>query len=212
MKIAVLTSPNQWFVPYAEAFVATTKNGQLLFDHINVSEAFDIVFILSYHKIIPNHFLLRNKHNLVVHASALPHGKGWAPLFWQILEGKNDIPFSLFEATEKMDDGEIYFRKTLTLTGYELNDELRQKQANHTIKICQKFLDEYPHLSKQKQIGVETTYPKRSQKDSQVDINKSIKEQFNLLRIVDNNEYPAYFEIDGHKYLLKIEEVTHENR
>jgi len=28
------------------------------------------------------------------------------------------------------------------------------------------------------------------------------------LRIVNNDEYPAFFEINGHKYLLKIEKDT----
>jgi len=41
--------------------------------------------------------------------------------------------------------------------------------------------------------------------DSRLDIDRSIKEQFNLLRVVGNEEYPAFFEINGHKYLLKIE-------
>ena len=35
-------------------------------------------------------------------------------------------------------------------------------------------------------------------------INKSIKDQFNLLRIVDDERYPAFFEIDGSKYFIKI--------
>lgn len=205
MKIAILTSPNQWFVSYAKAFSETIQHCQLIFDHINISDSFDIVFILSYHRIVPNTFLQHNKHNLVVHASALPHGKGWAPLFWQILEGNNQIPFSMFEATEKMDDGEIYFQDTLELTGYELNNELRDKQANHIVCMCQKFLNEYHSLSKRAQKGIETFYPKRTQKDSKLDIDKSIREQFNLLRIVDNDEYPAFFEIDGYKYILKIE-------
>ena len=57
-----------------------------------------------------------------------------------------------------------------------------------------------------KQSGSDTFYAKRNPKDSMIDIDKSIKEQFNLLRIVNNEEYPAFFEIDGNKYLLKIEE------
>jgi len=55
------------------------------------------------------------------------------------------------------------------------------------------------------QSGVESFYPKRTPKDSNLDINKTIKEQFNLLRIVNNEEFPAFFEIDGHRYALKIE-------
>jgi methionyl-tRNA formyltransferase len=188
------------------------SNAQLFFDHLNILDSFDVVFILSYHKIIPENYLNMHKHNLVIHASALPKGKGWAPLFWQILEGKNDIPFTLFEATSTIDDGAIYFQETLTLTGYELNNELRHKQANHTIQMCQKFINNYSILSKHKKDESETFYPKRTTKDSQLDIHKTIQEQFNLLRIINNEEYPAFFEINGHKYLIKIEEDTHENR
>ena len=36
-------------------------------------------------------------------------------------------------------------------------------------------------------------------------INKSIDEQFNLLRIADNHNYPAYFIKNNVKYILKIE-------
>jgi methionyl-tRNA formyltransferase len=212
VKIAILTSPHQWFVPYAESLLEVFSNAQLFFDHLNILDSFDVVFILSYHKIIPENYLNMHKHNLVIHASALPKGKGWAPLFWQILEGKNDIPFTLFEATSTIDDGAIYFQETLTLTGYELNNELRHKQANHTIQMCQKFINNYSILSKHKKDESETFYPKRTTKDSQLDIHKTIQEQFNLLRIINNEEYPAFFEINGHKYLIKIEEDTHENR
>ena len=38
-----------------------------------------------------------------------------------------------------------------------------------------------------------------------MEINKSIKSQFNLLRVSDYNNYPAYFNIFGKKFYLKIE-------
>lgn len=206
MKVAILTSPNQWFVKYAEELNKKIKDSKLFFKHENINENYDIVFILSYHRIIEQMFLDKNRHNIVVHASALPQGKGWAPMFWQILEGKNEIPFSMFEAGQGVDNGDIYMQRTLKLTGYELNNELREKQANFIIDMCFEFMQNY---SKYKipisQSGNESFYKKRSAKDSELDINKSIKEQFNLLRIVDNKDYPAFFELGGHRYILKIE-------
>ena len=95
MKIAILTSPNQWFVPYAKILNNKIISSELYFNHENIIKSYDIVFILSYHKIISKEYLKKNKHNIVIHASALPKGKGWAPMFWQILEGNNDIPFSM---------------------------------------------------------------------------------------------------------------------
>jgi methionyl-tRNA formyltransferase len=207
MKIAILTSPNQWFIPYAKKLNQKIQNSKLFFNHKEINENFDIVFILAYHSIIESKYL-KHKHNIVIHESDLPQGKGWAPLFWQILEGKNEIVFSMFEASDGVDNGDIYMKKILKLNGYELNQELRKKQAELTIKMCLEFLNNYDKYKiPKKQIGEDSFYEKRTSKDSRLDITKSIKEQFNLLRIVNNEEYPAFFEIDGHKYKLTIEKV-----
>ena len=208
MKILILTSQNQWFIPYAKQLQEELPKSELLYDHNEINNAYDIVFVLSYHKIIPMEQLKANRHNIVIHASALPKGKGWAPMFWQVLEGENTIPFTMFEASSGVDDGDIYMQESLHLTGYELNDPLRDKQANFIIEMCIKFINNYENYkSPQKQSGEESFYSKRNAKDSELDINKTIKEQFNLLRIVSNDDYPAFFEIDGHKYILKIESI-----
>lgn len=52
-------------------------------------------------------------------------------------------------------------------------------------------------------MGKESFYPKRSPKDSELDINKSLNEQFNLLRIASNEDFPAFFYKDGKKFILK---------
>jgi len=84
---------------------------------------------------------------------------------------------------------------------------LRCKQAEFTLAMCIDFLENYESLKKPvKQVGEESFYEKRTPKSSELDIHKSIKEQINLLRIVSNEEYPAFFMLDGHKYILKIEE------
>ena len=118
----------------------------------------------------------------------------------------------MFEASDGVDDGDIYLQKTLMLSGNELNNELRNKQAILTIKMCLDFIKNYDSLKfPSKQSGNETFYKKRRKKDSELDINKTIKEQFNLLRIVNNDEYPAFFIINECKYILQIEKA-HENR
>lgn len=86
----------------------------------------------------------------------------------------------------------------------ELYEELREKQATFILDMCLKFLKLYPNIKAKKQKGQESFYPKRNPKDSELDINKSLKEQFNLLRIVSNEEFPAFFYKDGKKFILKI--------
>lgn len=211
MKIAILTTANQWFVPYAKALNADIKahfadkvsECALFFEHTQV-KGFDIVFVLSYHSIIPALYLRQNALTLVLHASNLPQGKGWSPLFWQVLEGKDEVIFTLFKADEKIDNGEIYLQKRLNLSGVELYDELRAKQGAMSVQICAEFLRLYPHITARAQSGAESFYPKRSPKDSELDINKSLNEQFNLLRICSNDEFPAFFIKNGKKFVLKI--------
>ncbi|WP_348518891.1 UDP-4-amino-4,6-dideoxy-N-acetyl-beta-L-altrosamine N-acetyltransferase [Campylobacter sp. CCS1377] len=202
MKIAILTSPKQWFIPYAKE-LQKLINADLFYDHKEIFN-YEIVFILSYHKIIDKKFLQQNKHNIVIHASNLPQGKGWSPLFHQVIEGRDEIVFSVFEADEKADNGDIYLQKTLILNGLELYEELREKQARFCLELCVDFLKLYPNIKAQKQKGKESFYPKRSAKDSELDINKSINEQFNLLRTTSNEEFPAFFYKDGKKFILKI--------
>ena len=207
-SIAVLTSEESWFVPYAKEMVDILEQkgykSNLFHNCDDIEEDFQVVFILSYFNIINEQSLKKHKHNLVAHESDLPLGKGWAPLFWQILEGKNKIPVVLFEATSEVDEGDIYIKDYITLQGHELNDEIRKKQAQKTIELCLRFLDNYKNLKPTKQTGQGTFYTKRTPEDSELDKEKSVSEQFNLLRIVNNEEFPAFFYYKGHKYILKI--------
>ena len=161
-------------------------------------------------QMIPKATLDMFKHNLVVHESDLPWGKGWSPLTWQILEGKNRIPVTMIEAEEKVDSGVIYAQEWIDFQGYELVEELRAGQADATIRLCEEFVREYPQIvdTAKGQIGEESFYPRRRREDSRLDPDKSLKEQFNLLRVVDNKLYPAFFNLYGHKYVLQLEKTN----
>lgn len=206
--IAVLTSSKSWFIPYAQKLVKILKKkghkSKIFYKPTTINKNYEIVFMLSYNKIVRKYFLQKHRHNLVIHESNLPKGKGWSPAFWQILEGKNKIPIVLFEATEEVDAGNVYIKDYLILRGDELYDEIRKKQANKTIKLCLKFLENYKSLRLIKQRGKQTFYKRRFPKDSKLNINKSIKDQFNLLRIVSNKDFPAFFNYNDNKYVLKI--------
>ena len=159
MKIAILTSLDQWFVPYSEKLHSQIDNSYLFFRHEDIDDSFEVIFILSYHKIIQKEYLKKHKHNIVIHESALPKAKGWAPMFWQVLENINKIPFTLFEANAEIDNGQIYMKEYLSLSGYELNEELREKQAKFTIDMCLKFINNYnKYKIGRKQIGNESFY------------------------------------------------------
>lgn len=165
---------------------------------------YEIVFVLGYTRILGPSFLSNNKLAMVVHESNLPEGKGFAPLQWQILEGKNDITFSLIEINHQVDSGDIILQSVLNLNGTELYDELRYKQSKITFDLVKEFLNIYPSFKKTKQQGKETFYKKRSIKHSELNMDKTLRELFPLLRINNNNEWPSFFKYKGNKYILKI--------
>ena len=209
LSISFCTERNSWLNKFASSFLLemVKKGHQCSWVH-NAEELKkgDICFYLSYEHIVKKEILKKFRNNLVVHASDLPNGKGWSPLTWQILDGKKKIHVSLIEADEKVDSGKIYKKLQTKFNGFELLDELRFSVTDVTFKLCRNFVEKFPQsLKKAKpQNGKETFYPRRFKKDSKLDINKSILEQFNLLRVVDNDRYPAFFEINGHKYYLLI--------
>lgn len=207
LKITILIdSPRNWMIKYMKDFVTkinTKHDLKICYDPKNIERG-DIAFILSFYKIVPEKILKLNKHNIVVHASNLPQGKGWSPATWQILEGKNKIPLTLFEAVDKVDAGAVYFRENLDLDGTELINDWQNKMGKKIIEMVIKFIQKLNHLKSHPQTGEESFYKKRVPKDSRLDIDKSIKDQFNLLRIVDNKKYPAFFEYKGKKFIIKI--------
>lgn len=208
MKITIfLSDPNCWFTPWAQQLydLLTQEKHDVAFAYKKeeIKEG-DIAFYISCYVIIPPKILALHKHNLVCHPSDLPKGRGMSPLTWQILEGKNDIVLTLFEAAEKVDAGKIYLQETMHFDGTELNDDLKKRQGDETLALCIKFIHQYPDISAREQTGEPTFYAWRKPDDSKLDVNKTIAEQFNLLRVVDNERYPAYFEYLGKKYMLKI--------
>jgi methionyl-tRNA formyltransferase len=164
----------------------------------------DVLFILGYTKILPEKFLALNGLNLVIHESALPLGRGFSPVQWQILDGTNEIPVSMIEAANPVDSGDIYGTTTIQLKGHELMPEIRLAQANATKELIISFLSKFPECLKISQAGNATHYRRRTREDDRLDPDQTIRAQFNQLRIVDNDLYPAYFEIDGVNYLLRI--------
>lgn len=165
-----------------------------------------LCFCLSFSQILPSAFRARFQHSLIVHESDLPQGKGWSPLTWQILEGQPRIPVTLIEAAERVDSGVIYAQRWLAFQGHELIDELRAAQAEATHDLCRWFVDAYPQSAEQgrPQQGEESFYPRRRPADSRLDPEKPLADQFNLLRVVDNERYPAFFEWRECRYRLAV--------
>ena len=213
MKIQVLISKKSWSQNYKKIILKKLKKftNKLIFltNHKYLKNNYDINIIFSYFKKIPSKYLKRSKYNLVPHESNLPKGKGMSPLTWQILEKKKKVTFSLIEANNKIDSGIIYFKKKVIIPKTFIFKEIKKTQLYTNLLLITKFIN-FLNTNKRppkKLISKlkESFYKKRKPRDSEININKKLKDQFNLLRVVDNENYPAYFKIYGKKFYLRIE-------
>jgi methionyl-tRNA formyltransferase len=206
MQVQILIdNPNSWIIPYVEDWVETNKKSfndfVVLSNPQDVGKG-DVLIMLSCEKKFEQ--LQLNKYNLVVHESDLPKGRGMSPLTWQILEGKNEIVVSLLEASSDIDAGLVYLKTKIKLKGTELIEELRELQVEATFTLLNEFLLNFPNNIGIEQLGSPSYYARRRRIDSKLDVNKSIIDQFNLLRVVDNERYPAWFEYMNETYEIKI--------
>jgi methionyl-tRNA formyltransferase len=204
----LLDHTNDWLSEYFPENLKTSKkfNVNICYEEKEV-RSYELVFVLGYTKLLKGEILSSNKLLLVIHESDLPKGSGFAPVQWQILEGKNDITVCLLEVSSEVDAGDIFDKIPLSFDGTELYEEIRKKQALVTFELINRFLERYPNLSFEKQKGKPTFYRRRHPSDSQLDVDQTIRNQFNLLRICNNKDWPAFFEIDGVGYQIKIEKI-----
>ena len=170
-----------------------------------ISDQGDILFLIACSEIIKDNIKSKFKKVLCVHASDLPKGKGWSPYVHLVLAGENKIPVTLFEIVDKVDSGDIWKKASFTLEGHELADEINFLVSQKTLELMTFAIENFNSIipTPQEKNG-ETFYPKRNPDDSELVINKTILEQFNLMRIVDQNRYPCFFYHKGFRYKLTL--------
>lgn len=210
-RIAVVVDNPSWVLPWAERLVAEAEaagdEARLLRDNAEVQDGTAVAFYLGCVRITPPAVLARARRNLVVHASDLPRGRGFSPLTWQIIAGVNRIPVCLLDAAESVDAGPVIYRDWIAYRGDELIDELRGPMGEMHVTLCRRFLEASLPPTGEPQQGEPSIYPRRRPIDSRLDPTKPLAEQFDLLRTVDNDKYPAWFELRGQRYALKIEKL-----
>jgi len=182
----------------------------LVFDRAELKGG-DILFLVSCSQMIRDAERDKYKTTLVLHASDLPKGRGWSPHIWSILSGENLITISLLEAAEPVDSGAIWLKTTFDLEGHELLEEINKKLFAAELHLMTQAVEQFGNIIPIQQIGDPGEYMrKRTPADSRIDPNTSISEQFNLLRVVDSQRYPAFFDYQGVHYLIKIEKAKSE--
>jgi len=151
----------------------------------------------------------RFKHALVLHARDLPKGRGWSPHILELLHGADCIAVSLLDAAAAIDTGDIYKKVTVDIPRSALWDEINALLFAAEIQLIEFAIQNFENLKRYPQNSSDevTYYPKRNPRDSEIDPNKPISEQFDLIRVCDPNRFPAHFHYRGEDYKIILEKL-----
>jgi methionyl-tRNA formyltransferase len=168
----------------------------------------DILFLVSCGQIIHADERAKYRATLVLHASDLPAGRGWSPHIWSIVNGIDRITVCVVEAEDRVDTGRIWCKTEFALEGHELLPEINEKLFAAELELMSRVVEELDDIQPVAQVGEPgPALRKRTSDDSRLDPEKSLAEQFDLLRVVDNERYPAFVDFRGKRYFIRIEKA-----
>jgi methionyl-tRNA formyltransferase len=111
------------------------------------------------------------------------------------------------DARDSVDSGNIWQQRRIPLEGGELFDEINAKLFDAEIELMSWAIDHCDRSRPRPQSGEPTFCRRRTPEDSRIDPQRSIAEQFDLLRVADPQRYPAFFEYRGRNYKILIERM-----
>lgn len=206
MNITVLCSSCEHPVyPVMERWAA--ERGARLAQKVAELEGGDFLFLISCGEIVKPDHRAMYRHSLVLHASDLPHGRGWSPHVWGIIEGLDCITLSMLDAQDPVDSGNVWRKLRIPLDGTELYDEINDKLFAAEVELMDWALENCDRTKPEAQTGVSSYYRRRTPADGEVQPDQSLAEIFDLLRVSDPTRFPAFLTYRGQRYALGLRKL-----
>ncbi len=209
MFFQILTSQSSFFAKNKEIILNNFKKKirlEFIYNSNKIKKDASFVSVISYYKKILPKDLKKNQNIFVIHESNLPKGRGMSPLFNQILNGKEKIVTTIFRCNRNLDDGPIIYKKTFSYPKNLIYEEIKKFQMKNSIYLIKILLDFFQNnrFSLIKQFGKPSYFKKIPDSINELDINRSIKSQINIIRTRDKKNFRAYFIYKKRKFYLSI--------
>ncbi len=167
----------------------------------------DALIALSFPKIVQVDFRAMYADSLVLHGSALPEGRGWSPGNWMLENLDTKFTMSLISMEEELDTGLILGQEVFEVPVWKTWPDYISLSVEAQIKLLADYLSGEigPHTARFQE-GSPTYFPKRAPKNSKIDPNATIAEQWGKFRAADPLRFPAYFNLHGRKFTITIQD------
>ena len=131
----------------------------------------DINIVVAYGQIIPASIIyLPPLKSLNIHFSLLPKYRGAAPVQWAILNGERFTGVTIFQLTEKMDEGPILSQEVVPILPRENAHELETRMSHIGAQLLIRTLEKIGTLPLKEQDHSLATYaPKLTKEQGRID-------------------------------------------
>ena len=173
-----------------------------------IDESYDLILESGLYRVIPDEILKKPKIGIIgTHETPLPEGRGFAPIQWSVLNKREHLVITLYKLNIGVDDGEIInqVRKPIAkLDTVKVLDLKRKEGIKEGFRI---FIDELEqgYIVLRGQTGRPSYSKKRTPESCELDVNKTLANLWDHIRICDNEKYPAWFKINNKKITIKYE-------
>lgn len=209
-RISILCSDpahpmNPWLERWREAAAGETQVE--IVRRVAEARGGDFLFLVSCHEIVRQPKRNAYRYTLVLHASALPVGRGMSPHVWQVLEGRDRLTVTLLNAEDEVDSGAIWRQVSVEVPRTDLADEINARLFNAELALMTWAVENCDRSQPRPQEGTPSHYRRRTPADSEVDVHKPLAESFDLMRVADAERFPAFFVHRGQKYRIRIDKL-----
>lgn len=169
---------------------------------------YDLLFSASYPRRIPQELVKLTALGAVnLHTGLLPEGRGWHPLNWALIWGKEYTGITIHKIVDSYDAGDVCVKMVVPILKTDNIVALRERVDLGVPEIISLFFEDVEgnikNAKKQNQALV-TYAPKRRPEDSELNLEAEPEQVYNLFRSCDPVEYPAFLSTaDGEKMYVK---------
>jgi len=167
----------------------------------------ELLIALSYGRRIPESVFSRYGLATVVHASALPEGRGWSPANWMLENLETSFTISLIQLANEIDGGPIIAQRRFEIGIGDLWENfLQESQQIQQTLLLELLRGELDVLNPKQQEGSASYFRKRSPADSEIDPSQSLEKQWGKIRAADPSRYPNFFRIHGKEFVIEVKQ------
>ena len=174
----------------------------------DLNTSYDVVFASGVYSLIKEKYLNHPTYGIIgFHETPLPEGRGNAPIQWTIENKRSNLTITAIKFVKEMDAGDYVYQYNVPISISDTLVELEEKRKTGIQKCFTAIIDEMEkgYLVIREQTGSVSISTKRTPPDSELDVNKTLIELWDKIRVCDNEKFPAFFRINNKKIIIKYE-------